>query len=67
MLKSNIHRKSKRGKPLTNQAKGSNHTKSRIRVRTLGTVRAKAKIGMKNLAYNMRRLVQLRRLNPFPA
>ena len=30
-------------------------------------VRAKAKIGMRNLAYNMRRLGQLRRLNPFPA
>ncbi len=36
-------------------------------VRTIGLVRAKAKIGMKNLAYNMRRLVQLRRLNPCPA
>jgi hypothetical protein len=53
---------------MTNQAKGSNHTKSRIRVRvehifgaqandmggtlvrTIGTVRAKAKIGMKTLA-----------------
>ena len=33
----------------------------------IGLVRAKAKIGMKNLAYNMRRLVQLRRLNPCPA
>ena len=30
-------------------------------VRTTGMVRAKAKIGMKNLAYNMRRL------NPCPA
>ncbi len=36
-------------------------------VRTIGMVRAKAKIGMKNLAYNIRRLGQLRRLNPFPA
>ena len=36
-------------------------------VRTIGLVRAKAKIGMKNLAYNMRRLGQLRRLNPRPA
>ena len=36
-------------------------------VRTIGLVRAKAKIGMKNLAYNMRRLAQLRRLNPCPA
>ena len=30
-------------------------------------VRAKAKIGMKNPAYNMRRLCQLRRINPCPA
>jgi len=30
-------------------------------------VRAKAKIGMKNLACNMRRLGQLRRINPNPA
>ena len=40
-------------------------------VRTIGLVRAKAKakakIGMKNLAYNMRRLCQLRRINPCPA
>ena len=35
-------------------------------VRTIGMVRAKAKIGMKNLAYNMRRLGQLSRLNPCP-
>ncbi|SOC05738.1 hypothetical protein SAMN05877831_104203 [Rhodobacter maris] len=33
-------------------------------VRTIGLVRVKAKIGMKNLAYNMRRLTQLRRLPP---
>ena len=84
-LTSHIHRKGKRGKPLTEQAKGSNRTKSSVRVRvehifgaqandmggtlvrTIGMVRAKAKIGMKNLAYNMRRLVQLRRLNPRPA
>jgi hypothetical protein len=67
------------------QRKGSNRTRSRIRVRaerifgaqaddsggtsvrTIGTVRAKAKIGMKTLAYNMRHLVQLRRLSPCPA
>ena len=36
-------------------------------VRTIGLVRAKAKIGMKNLAYNMRRLGQLGRFNPCPA
>ena len=73
-----------RGKPLTEQAKSSNRTKSAVRarvehvfgaqtndmggtlVRTIGLVRAKAKIGMKNLAYNMRRLGQLRRLYPCP-
>jgi IS5 family transposase len=83
--KSHIHRKGKRGKPLTDQAKGSNRTKSTVRVRvehifgthandmgatlvrTIGLVRVKAKIGMKNLAYNMRRLCQLRRNNPNPA
>jgi hypothetical protein len=66
------------GKPLTEQAKGSNRTKSSVRVRvehifdaqandmggtlvrTIGLVRAKAAIGMKNLTYNMRRLGQLR-------
>lgn len=69
-LKSHIHRKGKRGKPLTEQAKESNRAKSSVcvrvehvfgaqtndmggtLVRTIGMVRAKAKIGMKNLAYN---------------
>ena len=72
-LKSHIHRKGKRGKPLTEQAKGSNRTKSasrangRVRVehvfgaqandmggtleRTIGLVRARARIGMKNLVF----------------
>ena len=36
-------------------------------VRTIGLIRAKARIGMKNLACNMRRLVQLRRIPPPPA
>jgi IS5 family transposase len=84
-LKSHIHRKSKRGKPLTEQAKGGNRTKSTVRVRvghifgaqandmggtlvrTISLVRAKAKTGMKNLAYNMRDLCQLRHINPNPA
>ena len=30
-------------------------------VRSIGLVRARARIGLKNLAYNMRRLVQLER------
>jgi IS5 family transposase len=58
-LTSHIHCKGKRGKPLTEPAKGSNRTKS--------PVRACAKIAMKNLSYNMRRLVQLRRINQCPA
>jgi len=97
-LKSHIHRKGNRpsrackrmhcravGKPLNEQAKGSNRTKSNVRarvehifgaqtndmggtfVRTIGLVRAKAAIGMKNLTYNMRRLGQLGRINPHPA
>ena len=84
-LRSHIHRKAKRGKPLTAQARGSNRTRSRERVRvehvfgaqandmggtlvrTIGLARARTKIGLKNLAYNMRRLTQLRRLNPNPA
>ena len=36
-------------------------------VRTIGLVRAKAKIGTPNLAHNIRRLGQLGRLNPCPA
>jgi IS5 family transposase len=31
-------------------------------VRSIGLTRAKARIGLKNLAYNMRRLVQLERI-----
>lgn len=83
-LTSKTHRKGKRGKPLTEQAKGSNRTKSSVRVRvehvlgaqtnamggllvrTIGMVRAKAKIGVKNLACNMRRLVRPCRLGPCP-
>ena len=84
-LTSHIHRKGKRGKPLTERAQNSNRTKSTVRVRvehifgaqandmggtivrTIGLARAKARIGMKNLACNTRRLGQLQRLNPCPA
>ncbi len=72
-LTSRIHRKGKRGRPLTEQAMKSNRTSSvRVRVehvfgaqandmggtlvRTIGLARARARIGMKNLAYNIRRL-----------
>ncbi len=84
-LKSRIHHKGKRGKPLTAQGQSSNRTKYAVRawvehvfgaqisdmsgtlVPTSSLIRAKAKIGMKNLAYNMRRLAQLRRINRCPA
>lgn len=33
-------------------------------VRTIGLARTKAKIGMKNIAHNMPRPCQLRRINP---
>jgi len=83
-LKSRIHRKGHRNKPLGKREKQGNTTRSRVRarvehvfgaqtndmggtlVRSIGLVRAKARIGLKNLAYNMRRLVQLERLAAAP-
>jgi IS5 family transposase len=79
-LKSRIHRKGHRNKPLNERQQQGNKTRSKVRarvehvfgaqtndmggtlVRSIGLVRAKARIGLKNLAYNMRRLVQLERL-----
>mgnify|MGYP002526209541 FL=1 len=79
-LKSRIHRKGHRNKPLSERETRGNKTRSQVRarvehvfgaqsndmggtlVRGIGLVRAKARIGLKNLAYNMRRLVQLERL-----
>jgi IS5 family transposase len=79
-LKSRIHRKGKRNKPLSEREKRGNKTRSKVRVRvehvfgaqtndmggtlvrSIGIVRAKARIGLKNLSYNMRRLVQLDRM-----
>jgi IS5 family transposase len=79
-LKSRIHRKSHRNKPLSEREKRGNKTRSKVRarvehvfgaqsndmggtlVRSIGLVRARARIGLKNLAYNMRRLVQLEHL-----
>ncbi len=75
-LKSRIHRKAQRNKPLAERQKRANKTRSTVRarvehvfgpqsndmggtlVRGIGLVR----VGLKNLAYNMRRLVQLQRL-----
>ena len=79
-LRSRIHRKARRNKPLSEREKQGNKTRSSVRVRvehvfgaqsndmggtlvrSVGLARAKARIGLKNLAYNMRRLVQLERL-----
>ncbi len=78
-LKSHIHRREHRGKPLTARQEAANKTRSKVRarvehvfgnqhnsmgtklVRTIGIARATVKIGMQNLAYNMRRLVVLER------
>ena len=79
-LRSRIHRKGYRNRPLRDWEKAGNQSRSRFRVRvehvfgaqqndmggtlvrSIGLVRARARIGLKNLAYNMRRLIQLQRL-----
>ena len=81
-LRSRIHRKGCRNRPLQDWEKAGNRSRARFRarvehvfgaqrndmggtlVRSIGLVRAKARIGLKNLAYNMRRLVHLQRLVP---
>ena len=83
-LKSRIHRKAHRNRPLSEREKQGNRTRSKVRarvehvfgaqsndmcgplVRAIGLVRVKARIGLKNLAYNMRRLVQLERMAAAP-
>lgn len=72
---SHIHRKGVRGKPLNERSVEANRKRSKIRarvehvfgqqalfgryIRTVGWARARLKIGMTNLAYNMKRLVWL--------
>ena len=76
-LKSRIHRKGYRNKPLTKREQHGNNIRSKVRVRvehsfgaqsndmggtlvrSIGRVRAKARITLKILTYNMRRLAQL--------
>jgi IS5 family transposase len=76
-LKSRIHRRGARNRPLSAREQQGNATRSQIRarvehvfghqanamggklVRTIGLVRARAKIGMQNLTYNMSRFVYL--------
>ena len=78
-LRSKIHYKAARNKPLTAQQKTYNQARSRIRarvehvfghqvtamggklIRTIGLLRARAKIGLKNLAYNFQRFLVLTR------
>jgi IS5 family transposase len=79
-LKSRVHYKGARGRPLGERQKQANKARSEVRarvehifghqtnsmgakiVRTVGAARARFKIGMMNLGYNMRRLVQLERM-----
>jgi IS5 family transposase len=75
-IESQVCEKGARGKPLTEEQKLSNRTKSKVRtrvehvfgaqaamgghvVRTIGLQRAIVKIGLMNLVYNMKRLLQL--------
>ena len=79
-LKSRVHLKGVRGRPLSEKEKETNTARSEVRarvehifghqetsmgrkiVRTIGAARARFKIGMMNLGYNMRRLGQLERM-----
>jgi IS5 family transposase len=84
-LKSRIHRRAARNRPLSQKQEAANTVRSKVRarvehvfghqensmgrkiVRTIGMARARFKIGMMNLGYNMRRLVQLERVAAAPA
>lgn len=79
MIRSHIHHKGHRNKPLSKHKQAVNNRRSKVRarvehvfghqagsmggtlVRTIGLARAKTKIGLKNLAYNMQRFVFLLR------
>ncbi len=84
-LKSRIHRRGARNRPLSEAQIAANTMRSKVRarvehvfghqensmgrkiVRTIGVARAKFKIGMMNLGYNISRLVQLERIAAAPA
>jgi transposase, IS5 family len=76
LLRSQIHRKKPKGKPMPRRTARANARKSAIRsavehvfarqkgpmglfIRTIGIARAKTKIGLANLVYNMQRMVWL--------
>jgi IS5 family transposase len=79
MVRSHIHHKGHRNKPLSKRQQAVNKRRPGVRARvehafghhensmggtlvgTIGIARAKTKIGLKNLAYNMQRYVDLRR------
>ena len=74
-FRSRIHRKSVRGKPLDGRGDAANRKRSSVRarvehvfgqqasfsryIRTIGFVRARLKVGMLNLVYNMKRFAWL--------
>ena len=75
-LQSRIHRRAARNRPLSSANTTRSKVRARVEhvfghqqssmggkiVRTIGIVRAKFKIGMMNLGYNIRRLAQLNRV-----
>ena len=79
-LRSHIHKKGQRNKPLSEAQQRANTRKSKVRVRVehvfgsmtneqgglyfrvIGLARTATKIGLMNLVYNMRRLVQIDKL-----
>jgi IS5 family transposase len=71
-FKSRIHQRAARNHPLSDAQAKANRNRSKIRarvehvlgriVRTIGIVRARAKIGLQNLIYNIRRLMTLERI-----
>jgi len=84
-LKSRIHRRAARHRPLSQTQEAANTVRSKVRarvehvfghqensmgrkiVRTIGMARARFKIGMMNLGYNICRLVHLERVAAAPA
>ena len=78
-LRSRIHKRGRRNRPLSEAELTANTAKSKVRariehvfgaqenapggrlVRTIGIMRAKIKIGLQNLVYNIRRLEILER------
>src|ERR1700736_3853548 len=76
LLRSQIHRKKPKGRPMPRRTARANAGKSAVRsavehvfarqkgpmglfIRTIGSARARTKIGLANLVYNMQRMVWL--------